>query len=216
MIKKYLRTSLLAKVALFVFYKFKKFENSQKYWESRYQKGGNSGVGSYDNSAHFKASIINNFVKQNNISYIDELGCGDGNQLTFAKYQNYVGYDVSETILEKVKIKFKDDNSKQFFNISDYSRLNSKLEAVLSLDVIYHLIEDEIFKAHMERLFDGYKFVIIFSTNFNDRFYNSGHVKNRKFTDWINKNVSDYKLIEQIDNIDPYSKVNFYIFKKIV
>jgi len=67
----------------------------------------------------------------------------------------------------------------------------------------------------MERLFDGYKFVIIFSTNFNDKFYNGGHVKNRQFTDWINKNVSDYKLIKQIDNTDGYSKVNFYIFEKI-
>ena len=215
MFKKYLSNSFLAKAVLFIFYKVKKFENSQTYWEARYQKGGNSGVGSYDNLAHFKASIINNFVKQNNISHIDELGCGDGNQLTFAKYPNYVGYDVSETILEKVKIKFKEDNTKQFFNISDYSKLKSKLEAVLSLDVIYHLIEDEIFKTHMERLFDGYKFVIIFSTNFNDKFYNGGHVKNRQFTDWINKNVSDYKLIEQIDNTVGFSKVNFYIFEKI-
>jgi len=33
--------------------------DSNKYWEERYAKGGNSGKGSYGKSAIFKADVIN-------------------------------------------------------------------------------------------------------------------------------------------------------------
>jgi hypothetical protein len=52
-----------------------KWEGSAKYWEQRYQRGGNSGAGSYDNLAKFKAKILNNFVKENHIKSVIEWGC---------------------------------------------------------------------------------------------------------------------------------------------
>jgi len=211
----YLSNSIIAKVYLFIIYRFKEFESSSSYWETRYQKNGNSGRGSYGESANFKASVINNFVEKHNIQFVDDFGCGDGNQLSLSNYPNYVGYDISETILENVRNKFKNDNSKIFFNILDYSKSNSKLQLALSLDVIYHLVEDQIFASHMNQLFDGYMYVIIFSTNFNETFYNGSHVKHRKFSDWIEKNTSNYELVQVIYNIDIFSKVNFYIYKKI-
>lgn len=211
----YLRNSIIAKVYLFIVYRFKEFESSSSYWETRYQKNGNSGIGSYGEYANFKASVINNFVEKHNIQFVDDFGCGDGNQLSISNYPNYVGYDISETILENVRNKFKNDNSKIFLNIVDYSKSNSKLQLALSLDVIYHLVEDQIFASHMNQLFDGYMYVIIFSTNFNETFYNGSHVKHRKFSDWIEKNASNYELVQVIHNIDIFSKVNFYIYKKI-
>ena len=41
-----------------------KFTTSKNYWEERYKTGGNSGAGSYDRLAKFKAQIINDFIKQ--------------------------------------------------------------------------------------------------------------------------------------------------------
>ena len=38
---------------------FEYVNSSKDYWEKRYSKGGNSGAGSYNNLALFKASIIN-------------------------------------------------------------------------------------------------------------------------------------------------------------
>ncbi len=38
--------------------------NSKKYWNDRYVKGGNSGTGSYNELAKFKAHIINSFIEK--------------------------------------------------------------------------------------------------------------------------------------------------------
>ena len=37
------------------------FRNSTDYWERRYRKGGNSGAGSYNRLARFKAGFLNGF-----------------------------------------------------------------------------------------------------------------------------------------------------------
>lgn len=44
--------------------------NSKLYWEARYKNGGNSGAGSYNKLALFKAEIINEFIKKNNIKSV--------------------------------------------------------------------------------------------------------------------------------------------------
>ena len=46
----------------------KQFQGSEKYWTERYAKGGDSGVGSYNKMAVFKAEILNNFVKERDIA----------------------------------------------------------------------------------------------------------------------------------------------------
>ena len=45
---------------------YKQF-NSGEYWENRYKANGNSGAGSYNRLAEFKAEVINGFVKENNM-----------------------------------------------------------------------------------------------------------------------------------------------------
>ena len=85
----------------------------------------------------------------------------------------------------------------------------------LSLDVIYHLVEDDVFDLHMRQLFYSSQYVIIFSTNFNDRFYPNQHVRNRKFTEWIDQNILNYRFLKKINNENKLSKVDFYIYEKI-
>ena len=70
---------------------------------NKYKNGGNSGAGSYNNLAAFKAKVINNFVTENNINTILELGSGDCNQLSYANYKNYFGYDFSKTAIDICK-----------------------------------------------------------------------------------------------------------------
>lgn len=57
--------------------------------------GGNSGAGSYNKIAIFKAKIMNQFVAENDIQHVIEFGFGDGAQLMRAKYPEYTGLDVS-------------------------------------------------------------------------------------------------------------------------
>ncbi|PKP52767.1 MAG: hypothetical protein CVT92_07255 [Bacteroidetes bacterium HGW-Bacteroidetes-1] len=200
------------------------FPGSSAYWEKRYAKGGTSGDGSYNRLAIYKAETINSFVKENSIQSIIEFGCGDGNQLSLARYPKYIGIDVSPTIIQKCTERFKDDASKSFF-LHDTALLQSNSDAFLSelslsLDVVFHLVEENVFIEHMNNLFlYASKFVIIYSSNFNmEQTY---HEKDRKFTDWVETHQKNWKLKQKIPNkysFDPKdpdntSKSDFYIFE---
>ncbi len=141
--------------------------NSKKFWNDRYVKGGNSGSGSYNNLAQFKADIINNFIEKNEIKSIVDYGVGDGNQLKLFNTENlmYTGIDVSEFIISKCKKEFKEDKTKKFIHADNIDN-ELKGELVLSCDVIYHLIEDSVYEEYMKNLFSmSKKYVIIYAKN---------------------------------------------------
>src|SRR6185369_2928806 len=116
------------------------FPGSQDYWVKRYEKGGNSGPGSYSELAKFKARVLNGLVTEKNIASVIEFGCGDGNQLELAQYPSYHGFDVSPVAVELCRKRFTADPSKRFGLLGDYAGETADL--ALSLDVIYHLVED--------------------------------------------------------------------------
>jgi len=196
--------------------------NSKEYWENRYKNGGNSGSGSYGILSEYKANIINNFIIKNNIKSVVEFGCGDGNQLEKIKCDKYTGYDVSETIVDICKKKFEDDKNKSFYLYNNY--YNEKYDLSLSLDVIYHLIEDDIFEDYMFKLFNSSnEFIIIYSSDGDIILDNiSSHIFDRNFTKWIEKNIKNFNLIEKINNKYKYNDMrdnlnssisNFFIYK---
>ena len=197
-------------------------KNSREYWEKRYASGGNSGAGSYNYLAEFKAEILNNFVTKNNINTVIEWGSGDCNQLSLANYKNYIGYDVSQTAIRICSKKFKNDSTKKFIYLDNNFVNDKKADLSISLDVIYHLIEDDVFDLYMNNLFSSSnKFVCIYSSNNNSG--GGKHVKHRKFTDWIDKYMSkDWKLKEFIPNKYHISRKNreitsqadFYFYEK--
>jgi len=192
--------------------------DSKKYWEKRYVTGGNSGSGSYGKLAEFKAEIINKFIKENGIIKVIELGCGDGNQLSLFEINDYIGLDVTKTAIEMCRKQFKGDKTKSFFLYNPYFFENNyETELSLSLDVIYHLIEDDVFEFYMKHLFAvSNKFVIIYSSNGNnDSIYSAPHCKDRRFSEWIEINLPEWKLIKEIKNKYPdKSYSDFYIYNK--
>lgn len=199
----------------------KPFSGSKEYWIERYNSGGNSGDGSYRKLAEFKAEILNGFVQQHNINSVIEHGCGDGNQLKLAKYPSYIGFDVSPKAIALCTEAFSGDTTKTFKLVTDYS--NETAELTLSLDVIYHLIEDEVFTNYMQRLFDtSRRYVIIYSSNTNENSETqAAHVKHRKFSEWIAEVKPEWKLQEHILNRFPFNGDNqtgsfseFFIYKK--
>lgn len=119
-----------------------KFPGSARYWETRYASGGTSGEGSYGELAAFKAEILNEFVAANNIASVIEFGCGDGNQLALARYPRYSGFDVSPQAVSLCRKRFAADPSKLFGLMDDYR--GEKADLGLSLDVVYHLVEDAV------------------------------------------------------------------------
>ena len=177
---------------------------SEQYWEARYKQGGDSGNGSYGRLADFKANTINGFIKENKIQSVIEFGVGDGNQLSLYRINDYAGFDVSATVIEKLRYKFRSDSSKSFLLVSEYA--GQKAELALSIDVIFHLVEDDVFHDYMNRLFQAaQKYVIIYSSNQEaQETIAAPHFRHRKFTDWIEVNRPEWKLIRKLDNPYPY------------
>ena len=197
------------------------FHGSKKYWETRYVSGRNSGDGSYGELSIFKANILNSFVKKNGIYSIIEFGCGDGNQLSLFNFNNYIGLDISQTAIKMCNEKFKNDKTKKFFLYdSEYLSSNKKefkADLSLSLDVIYHLVEDNVFDSYMKQLFSSSnKYVIIYSSNIDiNATFQNPHVKQRQFSKWIEKNEPQWVFIEKIENEYPNDSISdFYIYKK--
>lgn len=195
------------------------YQYSYNYWEYRYMNNGTSGEGAYGKYAIFKADIVNNFIIDNNIIDVIDFGCGDGNQLKYLNIKKYVGCDVSETSISICNMLYINDNTKDFFLIKNLKK--DKYNLSLSLDVIYHLIEDYEFEIYMKNLFDfSNKYVIIYSSNHNNNESVAKHIKNRTFSNWIDDNVNNFKLLKYIKNKYPYdgnggSISNFHIYKKI-
>jgi len=155
------------------------------------------------------------------VASVIEYGCGDGNQLKSAKYPSYLGFDISPHALSLCKYLFANDRSKKFKLMEVYR--GERGDLTLSLDVIYHLIEDEVFESYMRRLFDSSdRFVIIYSSNGEEQNEPTvPHVKHRKFTNWIDENAHAWRLIQYIPNKYPYSadanagsSADFYMYEK--
>lgn len=189
--------------------------SSDGYWEERYASGDNSGIGSYDKLAEFKAGIINHFVTEHNVTSVIDFGCGDGNQLQYANYQDYLGLDVSKTAISLCKQKFIFDSNKKFALMQEYE--GEVAELALSLDVIYHLVEFDVFNKYMTTLFNAAsRYVIIYSSNFEDNEKQKvAHVNHRMFTKWIENNLSDWMIKHIIPNKYPtVSSAEFFIYEK--
>ena len=196
------------------------FPGARRYWEERYAGGGNSGVGSYSKFAEFKAEILNAFVAENYIASVIEFGCGDGNQLMLADYPRYTGIDVSKTAINVCQSKFGGDHCKYFKSLELYA--GETAELALSLDVIFHLVEDDEYEKYMASICTAAtRYVIIYSSNTDENDHKHKHIRHRKFTDWMEANASGWSLKRHIPNKYPYmgdpeqgSFADFYIYTK--
>ncbi|UES36763.1 hypothetical protein GFC08_02210 [Roseibium aggregatum] len=195
--------------------------DSTDYWRRRYKRNWDSGAGSYGQLAKYKANFLNNFVRINKVSSVIELGCGDGAQLDLAEYPQYVGVDISPVALDMCRSSFFDDMTKCFIS---YNLLKSmpRQDLSLSLDVIFHLVEDGVFERYMADLFaSSNKFVIVYSSN-RDEICSAPHVRHRNFTPWIEHNLTEWSLIGYEPNVypenpespDQTSFADFFIYKK--
>ena len=206
---------------LLIYFRQLIFPGSQNYWEKRYSLGGNSGEGSYGKSAEFKSEFVNKFVRENCIDLVTEYGCGDGNQLTYAKYPQYIGLDISQKAIKLSSKIFLEDSTKEFYvydpNQFETNQKNFSAELVLSLDVIYHLVEDDIYRKYLINVFStAKKFVVIFSSNEEVAgMLHSRHVRHRKFTRDVEEWFPEWKLKDTVKNNSKINEpsIDFFIFQ---
>jgi len=188
--------------------------NTKNYWENRYKNGGNSGMGSYGSEHNFKTNYINDLIKEYNIKTINDFGCGDGNQIkNITGYSHYYGFDISPTTVKNCQKKYEKNMKMRFYESSD---MFVQSDLSMSLDVLYHIIEDELFYSYIDSLFNySLKYVLIYSTNHKSN-NPSAHIVWRNFIDYV-KNTHNTKLI----SVTPFyekkdiNDVSFYLFEKI-
>jgi len=196
---------------------FRKPLNYKEYWEGRYRKGGNSGSGSYGQLAKFKGDIINKYFRQYAIQNVIEFGCGDGNNLALYKIDKYIGFDVSPTSIKLCKSKFQKDHSKSFFLYHPSCYVNNSVfiaDAVISIDVLYHIVDDYDYKVSLSHIFSAARKLIIIYTSteaYKEELYFKGsHVKHRNVIRDIEK--FNWKITKKIPNQYPEkSSANFLI-----
>ena len=200
-----------------------RFRNSSSYWERRYRRGGTSGAGSYGRLAEFKAETLNAFVARNGIRSVIEFGCGDGAQLSLATYPQYVGVDVAKSSVAACRRRFAGDATKTFYLANRVPSDIRRFDLALSLDVIYHLVEDQVYDGYMRTLFaQADRFVVIYSSNKVEP-SDSPHVRHRRFTDWIKLNEPKWQQTGYLPNRYPSdparseaetSFADFYFFEQ--
>jgi hypothetical protein len=194
------------------------FRGSGRYWEARYAAGGTSGAGSYGAQAEYKASFLNRFVADNAMRTVVEFGCGDGNQLRLARYPSYLGLDVSRTAIKRCAELFHDDATKSFvfYDPALFEDRAGFLRAdlALSLDVVYHLVEDDVFDRHLRQLTEAAeRYVVVYASD-DDRRVAAPHVRHRRFTEWIEEQAPTLRLIETVPRPDP-SYQEFFVFERL-
>lgn len=176
------------------------FSGSAGYWEANYMKGGDSGPGSYGVLGRGKAEFLNAFVREHKVESVIEFGCGDGHQLSLAEYPRYVGLDVAKAAIGLCKRRFAADPTKSFFlyecdSFVDRAGLFTA-DMAMSLDVVYHLVEDRVFHEYMGHLFAaGKRYVVVYSTN-EVREGTAPHVRDRPFSQWVDIHCPHWKLMQ--------------------
>jgi cyclopropane fatty-acyl-phospholipid synthase-like methyltransferase len=196
------------------------FRGSADFWERNYARGHTSGCGSYGRLAEGKAQFLNELVASSGIESLIEFGCGDGNQLALARYPRYVGLDVSRHALALCLRRFSADGSKSFFLYDgQYFRDRDGVftaDAALSLDVIYHLVEDEVFERYMRHLFGaGRRYVVAYTTNFTGT-GTAPHVRHRDVTGWVERNCPGWRLASTARGPNAeHDRADFFVYERL-
>ena len=193
--------------------------SSATYWDTRYRAGGTSGAGSAGHLARYKAEVLNGLIAANGIASMIDLGCGDASQLALLKPPpDYVGVDVSPMALARCAAR----HPSLRFATPDALAALPPAELTVALDVLYHLVEDDVFARAIQTLFGrATRFVAIYASN-ADIGFTSPHVRHRCFTDRVAADWPDWRLLAHLPNPWPYhparpdetSFSDFYIYGK--
>lgn len=177
------------------------FNYEKEYWNNRYQNGGNSGYGSYDEQLTKKLQWLSGLP----IKSISEIGCGDVNfainLLKLYPGAVYNGQDISEFIIQRNKKLYPQYN---FVREADNLPVGDLL---LCVDVLFHIIEEGDYEALLKQL--ELKWTKYLALTAYERDEDMGnHVRIRKF---------DYKrfgepVIREV--VEENGQLYFYLFKK--
>ena len=156
----------------------RRFTNSHDYWLRRYRLGGDSGVGSGGASAAYKADYLNTFVMQHGISSMIDLGCGDGRNAVLLSVPSYLGLDISPRAVALARARCSGQH-KRFAVLG--TEVPTPADLAISMDVVYHLIEDDVLEGHLSLLSQiATRYILIYGTDHDA--VGAPHVRHRQIS----------------------------------
>jgi len=105
-----------------------------EYWNNRYSTGGTSGGGSVGGFRNFIQEIVANLEIEQGKTILD-YGCGDKKLWSGFLLRPYTGLDISDTIIERNKIKYPYDKY-----ILPHE-LVEEYDVSLCISVVFHVLE---------------------------------------------------------------------------
>lgn len=196
------------------------------FWEDNYSRGGHSGAGSYGHLAEYKAEVLNGLVVELDVRSVIEFGCGDGNQLGLAVYSAYTGLDIAPSAIDRAAAMYVDDMSKSFLLYDPQRWINHgavEADMAISLDVIFHLIEDDVYLRYMNHLFHAARrHVVIYASNSVEP-HPEPYMRHHRFMDWVEQQAAGWQLLRHIPNRYPFdparpnetSYSDFWVFGRV-
>lgn len=177
------------------------------YWERRYRQGRTSGAGSEGEQAAVKAAHVRGVIDRKQVRSIIDWGAGDGTVLDLIRPQvPYLGLDVSHLIVHRLRQQFP---SLSFTLAQNYS--GQRADLALSLDVIFHQVNDLDYEVYLHRLFGSAERLVLAHTTDHDVGRTSRHVRWRNWTRDVAAWFGQWRLIEQPG--DP-TRLGFYLYEK--
>lgn len=154
-------------------------DSVSQYWDSRYQRGGTSGAGSHGIQGEDKAAWVNDIIRDWGVQSVVDWGCGDGHIASRLDVPRYTGLDVSPAAIEHCAALLARDGWEWILYDGFTAPELVHADLALSLDVIYHLVEEQFYRRYMELLFWSADLVAIISSNCEDEA--PPHIRHRCF-----------------------------------
>lgn len=188
------------------------------YWEQRYKNGGNSGEGSRGKHREWKWSILNKYI--NGIDNIVDVGCGDLAFMEGIDAINYTGIDISQTMVARnTKIK---PEWNFILSSADIKIDGVKGDVVFCHDMLFHIMDDDIYEKILENLIAySNEYISIFTWNKNPlrKWFRSVEHDSYQFYRDFNKYIPMFENagFELIANCKSETSTfgSMYIFKKV-
>lgn len=178
-----------------------RFEGTAGYWERRYATGGSSGAGSVGEAAKAKANLVNAIVRGDGYTSVLDLGCGDGAVAAMLTgLRSYVGVDVSPTALRLARTALAlrtlpPGPTYRLLTWDRFRRDQTTADLVISLEVVMHLVEDDLYRQYMAELFGrAHHGVLIQAPDGGGRWSGVHHIRYR---DWRADVPAGWALAEQ-------------------
>lgn len=187
---------------------------------------GQGSPGGQGRLADFKAEIINDFVEKHNVKSAAELGCGEGDLLSLCRFGQYVGFDISMEAVTRCRQRHAGDPSKAFLPY-DPPRWKSAIppaaEMALSLEVIFHLMDDNIYETYLHHFFQlPTRFAVILSNDTDVQARPANGLRFHRFSSWVASRRPDWRLVGYLPSRFPFdparpndtSVSDFYFFSR--